>query len=755
MDLLSDLTPAQREAVTHVDGPLLVIAGPGSGKTRVITRRVAYLLQQGIPPWNLLAITFTNKAAGEMKRRVEEIVPRNRSLICTFHSLGVRLLRQYGEVLGLERSFTIYDQSDRNQVVKSALEAANIDSVSFSPEKVQAAISRAKNQLISPEAYAQRAGDFLEQTVARVYPLYQRKLRDSNALDFDDLLYWLAYLLMHHAEVRAELDARFRYVLVDEYQDTNSAQYEIARRLSMDYPNLCVVGDPDQSIYRWRGSDIRNILDFERDYQLARVITLDRNYRSTKRILQAATGLIKHNRQRIKRELTTENPEGQPVQILTFENNYEEADGIAERIRRAVEEHGRRYRDFAVLMRINALSRALEMAFIRRRVPYQIVRGLAFFERKENKDILAYLRLVLNPKDDISFLRVVNEPARGIGKTSLDHLQKYADARQINLLSAATQVQQIGDIKGKATRALPEFAAMIHQLAALRDAPADEVIKQVLDTTGYRKALTANPDSEDLERLANIEELISAAHQFEAEDGAKSVAAFLEHVTLVSDVDAWDESTDQVSIMTLHAAKGLEFPVVYILAVEQNILPHERSKVDMEELEEERRLAFVGITRAKDECLLTLAKIREFRGDRKYSIPSPFLDELPREAVQREQVAGLGISDRDWEDEYVDDEEPHFTAPRSRAATTRRGPLPPLMRGSQLPPRVAKPKAEPVPGANYKGMQTGSTVRHGTYGLGKVIELSGFGAQAKVKIRFGGHGDKTFVLEKAPLELVK
>ncbi len=396
-DLLADLTPEQQEAVTHLEGPLLVLAGPGSGKTRVITRRVAYLLQQGVKPYNILAITFTNKAAGEMRQRIETLVPESRVWVSTFHSLGARLLRQYADRLGFERNFTIYDQTDRGRLVKSALDEANIDNARFTPERIESAISKAKNQLLTPERYANQANDFFGQIVARVYPIYEKRLRDANAFDFDDLLLWPALALKNDAELRAELDARFRFVLIDEYQDTNKAQYAIARGLSVDYPNLCGVGDPDQSIYGWRGSDIRNILDFEQDFPNARIITLDRNFRSTQLIARAASYLIKHNLQRKHKDILTHNPTGEPVSVLTFETGQDEAENIARRIREAVESEERRYRDFAVFMRINALSRALESAFVKERVPFQIVKGLAFFDRKENRDVLAYLRLLLNP----------------------------------------------------------------------------------------------------------------------------------------------------------------------------------------------------------------------------------------------------------------------------------------------------------------------------------------------------------------------
>src|SRR5712692_8212787 len=632
-DLLADLTPAQREAVSHLEGPLLILAGAGSGKTRVITRRVAYLLQQGVKPYHILAITFTNKAATEMRQRIDVLVPDSRVWISTFHSLGARLLRLYADRLGLERNFTIYDQQDRNRLIKAALEAVNIDNVRFTPERVEAAISKAKSQLLTAERYGERAGDFFSQTVARVYPIYEKKLRDANALDFDDLLLIPALALKHDPEFRAELDARFRHVLIDEYQDTNSAQYAIARGLSVDNPNLCVVGDPDQSIYGWRGSDIRNILDFERDFPDARVITLDRNYRSTKSILAAASHLITHNRQRKPKDLVTENPAGQPVAVLTFETGLDEADAIARRIRDSVQTQGRSYRDFAVFLRINALSRGLEAAFLKNRVPYQIVKGVAFFDRKENRDVLAYLRLLLNPRDDLSFLRAVNEPVRGVGKVSLEHLRAHAEPRGISLLEACGEVAHLPAIKGKAAAGFRDFARLIHELGKLAEAPPDEVIRQVLDRSGYRQMLQVSNDPEDQERLANIEELITAAKQFAAQDSNPTLSDFLENITLASDVDSWDERQDRVSIMTLHSAKGLEFPVVYMAAVEQGLLPHERSLAKDSEVEEERRLAFVGMTRAKEELYLSHARLREYRGQTLYAVPSMFLEELPPEGT--------------------------------------------------------------------------------------------------------------------------
>jgi DNA helicase-2/ATP-dependent DNA helicase PcrA len=736
VDLLADLTPAQRDAVMHFEGPLLVLAGPGSGKTRVITRRVAYLLHQGVRPYSILAITFTNKAAGEMRQRVEALVPGSRVWISTFHSMGARLLRQYGERFGLDRNFTIYDVADRKRLIKAAVEAADVDASRFTPERIEGAISKAKNQLIGPERYAEKAVDFFGQVVARVYPLYEKRLRDANALDFDDLLYWPALALRNDPDLRLELDQRFRFVLIDEYQDTNYAQYAIARGLSLDQPNLCVVGDPNQSIYAFRGSNIRNILDFEHDFPNARVIELDYNYRSTKAILHLACELIGHSKRR-RPNLRTDNPQGEPVTTLTFETGVDEAEGVARRIRDAVRAGKRAYRDFAVFMRINALSRALEQAFVKYGITFQIVKGLAFFDRKENRDVLAYLRLLLNPRDNLSFLRAVNEPARGIGKVSLDHLQAYAGPRELSLLEAAGQVARIPAIKGKAAAGLRDFAAMIQELSQLRDAQPEEVINQVLDRSGYRLMLKGSSDPEDQERLANIEELVSAARQFAGEDGRRTVADFLENITLASDVDGWDENQDSVSIMTLHASKGLEFPVVYMVALEQGILPHERSLARDDDVEEERRLAFVGMTRAKQELYLCRARQREFRGSMNYSIPSLFLEEIENvgEPWQRHvdlsaAAAGTAQAMDEW---------------RGGSKAAEQGWL-----DAGITPK-SKPAAAGSPAAYVEGM----LVRHDTYGVGRVTEVSGFGALRKVKVRFPAAGERSFLMDRAKLTVVQ
>ncbi len=1097
-DLLADLTDAQREAVTHGEGPLLILAGAGSGKTRVITRRVAYLLQQGVRPGNILAITFTNKAAGEMRQRVERLVPGNRVWVSTFHSLGARLLRQYADRLNIDRNFTIYDTDDRARLVKDALAAAGIDDVKFTPERIAGAIGKAKNQLQTPRQFAETARDFFHQTVARVYGLYEKRLRDANAMDFDDLLYLPAIALRTNEELRADLDARFRYVLIDEYQDTNHAQYEIARRLSMHYRNLCVVGDPDQcllpgtmvdtpdglkpieqvrdgdpvtssvgwgktapmpvekvmvnpyrgkvvrisveggitvcatpnhvcfarlqadpnqhfvylmwkrgvgyrlgttrgvrtskdgvlmsglqvrtnqevadamwivrvcrtsadarywehlysvtygiptmvffirgrkmgisqelidrlfravnteaaasrlmadlhldrryphhrpgavtrgelarrlvqftvfgdprpktgkrwhehriqlitsghplrekataaglpvrpgnkgtwrietsrkgyddglalaasitaldefetvararltsskafpfqpashirpgmvvpvcvdgrveerlvesvewedydgpvydlsvpntrnfvagglvvhnSIYKWRGSDIKNILDFERDFPDARVISLERNYRSTKAILHAASTVIDHNKQRKKKTLVTDNPQGEPVRVLTFDSGLDEAEGVVVRIKEAVKSGTYRYRDHAIFLRINALTRSLESAFVKHGVPFQIVKGLAFFERKENRDVLAYLRLLVNPQDAVSFLRVVNEPPRGIGKVSLDKLQRYAADNEISLLAAAGQVHKVPEIKGKAAAGLRDFYRLIADLRTQLELPPHEVIRLVLDKSGYHKMLSDSGDEEDAERLANIEELITAAKQFSDEDTDRTLGDFLEQITLASDVDSWDEKSDCVSVMTLHAAKGLEFPVVYVLAVEQGLLPHERSLGQDEDVEEERRLCFVGMTRAMKELYLCHSRLRDFRGNTLYAVPSMFLEELPAE-VEHDDLSAAKNFGRAAIEEW-----------RTRIA--------PAAADAGYPARPARPDPlrPTIPDPPDAGYAPGQVVQHDEYGIGQITDVSGFGALQKMKVRFAAAGEKTFIADKVKLKVVR
>lgn len=730
---LADLTDSQRQAVLHIEGPLLVLAGPGSGKTRVITRRIVHLLSSAVQPWQILAITFTNKAAREMQRRVEQLMPQTGVWISTFHSFAARVLRLYADRLGLSRDFTIYDQEDRKQVLREVIEESNLDSLRFSVDSVQSAISRAKNALLGPHEYAARASDYFSRQVAEIFPLYERKMRARNALDFDDLLYWLARALLspQHAELRSELDARFRYILVDEYQDTNHAQYVILRQLSRDYPNVCVVGDPDQSIYRWRGADIQNILDFERDYPNCTVVRLDENFRSTAPILRVADHLIAFNRRRKPRQLYAARSGGEPVHLRFFASSDLEADYIAATIARAVESEQRRYGDFAIFLRINALSRIFEEAFLRRRVPYQIVRGFAFFERKENRDVLAFLRLLVNPKDDLSFQRAVSAVPCGIGATTLGRLREYAGQRGLSLLEACSEAERIPDLHTRSIAPLKSFSQLIHELRRqLVDQTAADLIAAVIERTGYRKQLLESRHEEDRERLANIEELISAAEVLAEETGDASLTHFLEHVALVSDVDGLREGQDAVAVMTLHAAKGLEFPVVFLPCLEEGLLPHERSREDEDELEEERRLLFVGMTRARDELHLSCSRIRLFRGQTRYCVPSSFLSELPeKDIVVEDATSG--------------------TSPQASAAAWPYAHL--LNLHSSATASVQSENGTHPPESVWK---PGILVRHRVYGMGTVSSISGTGPGLRATIRFPQHGEKTFVVAKAPLEIL-
>jgi DNA helicase-2/ATP-dependent DNA helicase PcrA len=732
-DLLSDLTDAQRAAVTHGEGPLLILAAAGSGKTRVITRRVAYLLQQGVRPGNILAITFTNKAAGEMRERVEQLVPGSRVWVSTFHSFGARILRQYADRIGLDKNFTIYDTDDQIKLVEEAIKNADVPEGRVRPAGIAGAISKAKNQLLTPARYAERAFDFFTQTAARVYTAYDKKLRAANAMDFDDLLFIPAMTLTHNEELRAELDSRFKYVLVDEYQDTNHAQYVIANRLCLNYRNLCTVGDPDQSIYKWRGSDIQNILDFERDYADATVIALEKNYRSTQSVLAAAGAVIAHNRKRKKKALVTDNPAGEPVHVLTFDTGLDEAEGIAKRIKDAVGRKAFRYRDAAVFVRVNALTRALEAAFVQHGVPFQIVKGLAFFDRKENRDVLAYLRLLVNPQDPVSFMRAVNEPARGVGKTSLERLQTYATAKELSLFAAAGEVAKIPEIKGKAATGLRNFYQLMSGLRAKLDHPPHDLIKMVIEESGYKESLRLSQEEDDVDRLANVEEMITAARQFHAQDESRTLGDFLEQITLASDVDSWDDQQDRVSVMTLHAAKGLEFPVVYLMAVEQGLLPHQRGLEHDDDLEEERRLCFVGMTRAMRELYLTHARLREFRGQAMYAVPSMFLEELPPE-VAHDDLSGFKNTARAAFDEW-----------RGGGRAAADG-------WAEAGVRTRPP--EPPAASNGDALDVGFMVEHGQYGIGFVTDVSGVGALRKVKIRFSAGGEKTFVADMVKVRVV-
>ena len=786
--LLANLTRAQQEAVLHVDGPLLILAGPGSGKTRVVTHRIANLLRTGVPPQRILALTFTNKAAEEMRRRVDRLAPGKPVWVSTFHRFCAKLLREHGRLVGLEENFTIYDTSDSQSTLKRTIELLDIDTGHFTPQQIAHHISWAKNNLIPAVQYQPRPGHPLGTIAAKIYPAYQQALLQANAVDFDDMLLHVAMLLRESPEVRTLLDARYRYVLVDEYQDTNLAQYAIVRALSMDYPNLSVTGDPDQSIYGWRGANLSNILEFENDYPDVHVVRLEQNYRSTKAILRAAASLIAYNKRRKEKDLFTDNGEGDAVRLTTYLSNREEAESIAARVVSEVRAGRRRPRDFAVFYRVNALSRSLEFAFRDAGVPYQIVNGVEFFQRQEIKDVMAYLRLLNNPSDDEAFLRVVNTPARGIGKTSLKRLAAFARSHRQTMLAVARNVERVDGIGKKPAGAVREFAALVDRLGKLTLKPVEELLGHVLSESGYQAHLQASDEAADEERLANVEELLTVARNFDERiPGEGRLEEFLEEICLVNDTDFLDGEEDRVTLMTLHASKGLEFPVVFLTAVEHGLLPHERSREHPDEIEEERRLMFVGMTRAQEELNLSLARYREFRGQRRLTVPSQFLMELPVAEFERNEAAV-----RVWDtfadypatndaDEHAHAEAPdaaHFEppSPRGNAAdddgdvsfdidsfdtpatrTTNATSAPAAGFTMQTAAELAGQdiKAPLPPAVSPDLFHQGMVVRHPEYGIGKILALSGAGVKRMATVSFPPVGQKKFILAQSPLRPAK
>ncbi|TWU05910.1 ATP-dependent helicase [Stieleria varia] len=784
--LLDQLTQPQRDAVTHVDGPLLILAGPGSGKTRVVTHRIAHLLEQGIPAWQIAALTFTNKAAEEMGHRVNALAPGAKVWMGTFHRFCAQLLRRHAALVGLAENYSIYDTSDSKQAMKHAIAAAGVSLTHASPEKIASSISRSKNRLVTPEMLQGQSLGPVEAIAAKVYPVYQQHLLTANAVDFDDLLFHVANLLRYNPELRSDLDAKFRYILVDEYQDTNLAQYAIVRALSIDHPNLAVTGDPDQSIYGWRGADIKNILDFEKDYPSVTTVRLEQNYRSTPNILRVADQLIRHNRRRKQKNLFTDNPEGQPVVLRIFESGFDEADGIADDIVNAIARGDATANDFAIFCRINAMTRSLEHALRNRGVPYQIINGVEFYQRKEIKDLLAYLHLINNPCHDVALARVINTPTRGIGAKSIEHLRSFAELNRIPMLEAARRASEIRELAKRSATMIAKFVSLYDRLATKATAPLEEILRFLVTESGYATYLenSAN-DQDENSPLANVDELITAAVEFDRrhpDDG--SLDAFLEQVALVSDTDAFEESSERVTMMTLHASKGLEFPRVFLIGVEDDMLPHARSKEDESQVEEERRLLFVGITRAKEFLQLSCCKRRSIRGDFRPVIPSPFLNELPLQEIERIETKVA----RDWFNEDFDQSYPdswdlpeidveQSTAPLSVAiepdefnqdvpsveltddSTDTGGTSSVQEKGKKrLISALGSLKTAsdlltetPTPLTAYR---EGAQVRHQQYGEGTIVSVTGRGPKRTATIRFDD-GDHNFRLAFAKLELVQ
>ncbi len=771
-ELLRPLTATQQEAVRHVDGPLMILAGPGSGKTRVVTHRIAYLLAEGIPARQILALTFTNKAADEMRLRLDRLAPRQPVWMGTFHRFCARLLRQHAALVGLSENFSIYDMKDSEKLLSEALGEASVALSHVTPGQIAHEISWAKSQLITHDKYVARPGRSLGVIVQEAYPVYQRRLLGANAVDFDDLLLHVASMLRENPELRRTLDERYRYILVDEYQDTNFAQYAIVRALSQDHPNLAVTGDPDQSIYGWRGADLNNILDFEQDFPEVAVVRLEQNYRSTRCILRVADQLISNNVRRKHKELFTENPEGKPVRLIVYPTSRDEADNIASQIAEEIYHGRRRPRDFAIFYRVNSLSRALENSLRSSAVPYQIIKGLEFYQRKEIKDVIAYLHLVNNPKHDIAFLRVINTPPRRIGKTTVTKLSQHARRYGMSLLEAARESGLIEAINKRAAASIAAFVALHDRLSLLAHRPLQEMVSYVLSEAGYNEWLSTSGNEDDIERLANVQELLTDAREFdEQHPGESQLEEFLERVSLVSDTDDLEAESDKVSLMTLHAAKGLEFPVVFLTAVEEGMLPHERSRDDSEQLEEERRLLFVGITRAEEELQLSYSAYRFLHGGQRMSIPSSFLMELPRHEMEvheprtyREQDSDDDFDDDDYTldedanfDEYDQrehhDEEVHVEPEyvEQRIAVTS-GSAARVVTAADLLDKSSRPLAKASP----EQFELGMLVSHPEHGIGKVLALGGSGTKRSASVQFFDSArERRFILVHSQLQPVR
>ena len=779
-DRFADLTDPQREAVLHTEGPLLILAAAGSGKTRVITRRIAHLIDMGVPAWSICALTFTNKAAGEMRERVDTLLRgsdaerRLRGLTAmTFHALSARLLRRYADIAqipGLKPDFTIYDSSDQSAAVKKVIADLNLSTKNWPPASVKAAISRAKNELQDATAFSASATDFAAKQVARIFTGYEQTLRRANAIDFDDLLLLTARMLRDNAEVRQSCRDRWQYFMIDEYQDTNHAQFLIASLLAGDKgtsdggPNICVVGDPDQAIYSWRGADISNILEFEERYPGARVIALGENFRSTEPILEAADKLIKKNKARKDKPLFTKRPGGTKPQVILCRDERHEAELVADFFAHQHED-AVPWRDMAVFYRTNALSRVIEDALRAATIPYTIARGTAFYEREEVKNAIAYLRVVANPLDDISLARVINTPARGIGKTSLNLIAGEAAARRLPVFEVMRSVSQVQGLSARAIASVQKFTEMIDQwtgtgsfLGASVPTSLHELVERVNRESGLERHYDARAATSGLasdgERLDNLAELVSSAKAFEDEfdvtadpaadlddlpdfsidepDAAgpppppllAMLRAYLESIALVADADAVDPEQGAVTLMTLHAAKGLEFPAVAIIGLEQGMLPHSRAAESQSDMEEERRLAFVGITRAMRQLIMTSARYRTIRGITERMIPSQFIDELGAGTVIISDQAGGDFDARDdWDDR---------SAPASFSA----------------------PISKPRPGSAAAALPVGCLVRHPQFGLGEVLSVQS-GANARAQVRFKQVGVKTLILEYARLTRVE
>lgn len=736
MSFLHELNPVQQEAVKATNGPVMIIAGAGSGKTRVLTYRIAHLLSCGVSPGEILALTFTNKAAREMKGRIEKLAGEvaARLWMGTFHSMFARVLRKEAERLGYTRAFTIYDSDDSLNTIKTAMGQLGISAQHIHPQAVRSMVSAAKNQLLTPKGYEESARDFNEEKAAQVYTVYERLLEKNNAMDFDDLLVKPLQLFTRYPEVLQRYQHRFKFILVDEFQDTNRAQYQVTKLLSAKFRNICAVGDDAQSIYAFRGADIRNILDFTRDFNDCQTFRLEQNYRSTKTILGAADTLIQHNVDRLKKDLWTENAVGEPIEVLECLDDRDEGQAVVQIIRQETGHQKHQLKDIAVLYRTNAQSRALEDELRRSGIPYVIVGGIRFYERKEIKDILAYLRLLVNPRDGESLRRVINYPLRGIGETTVDRLRAFATAKDITPFEALSLLSEIDGIGDRTKKSLHQFRDLILKYINLRSGMSfAELARSMVDELGILRMFKSEGTPESMARWENVQELLSAITEFQDAAPDATLEQFLEEVALVSDVDSWEGEANAVTLMTLHSSKGLEFPVVMITGLEEGILPFYTSAIDRTELEEERRLLYVGMTRAKERLFLARTKMRYRFGEPTYPGPSRFLSEIGNEGVLvRESQSSRRVV-----------ESGHARSPRRRSWEDKK-------RGHEAE------FADPIPDYESESQEVlevrrGVFVLHETFGRGKVIEVNGTGDTKKAVVQFDEYGVKNLILKFARL----
>lgn len=729
--LVSKLNPPQQEAVLHSEGPLLIFAGAGSGKTRVLTHRIAYMImEKGVSPWNIFAVTFTNKAAGEMKERIGHLLGSRAEevWISTFHSSGVKILRRHAEKIGLGPYFTIFDDSDQMGLIKEALEALNINPKIYSPRSVQAKINNAKNELISPENYSEKYNDFFDEKVAKVYTWYEERLRKNNSVDFGDLLLLPVRLFEQHPEILKLYQDRFRYIMVDEYQDTNHAQYRLIKLLAQGQHNLCVVGDDDQSIYRWRGADIKNILDFEKDFADATVIKLEQNYRSTQTILKGANEVVNKIAGRRPKELWTENGEGEKLVLYTAKSEKGEAAFVVKKIKEITERENIGLNEFALFYRTNAQSRVFEDELRKHNLPYIIVGGTRFYDRLEIKDMLAYLYVISNPQDSLHLKRIINVPGRGIGKTSIEKMEAFANAKNITLYDALSSPQEAG-IAGKTAQEVLKFLELLKTLNTTQpfldesnnlSRKLSEWVKQLMETSGYIAELKTEKTPEAESRLENLDELLSVVADFEISNPQGTLSNFLEQITLASDLDKMENGKGVLPLMTLHLAKGLEFNYVFLVGLEEGLFPHTRSLESPEEMDEERRLMYVGMTRAKKELFMSHAQTRMLYGREQWNIPSRFLDDVPKNLLDHKE---------------------ELSAPeRSKAMYTSVG-------SSNASSFVSK-AAEDNP------YQVGRKVKHPIFGLGSIKVFEGTVGDAKLTVLFQSGELKRLLVKYANLQLL-